>query len=246
MKKKILILVLAVTLLLAGCSAKIDTITNLSDVKLASGQTLVTGEVTSIAGNTVTLTVGTLNTKQQSSEAGPMASGVGTKSGSAATTGNNSSGQNASGSYASASGSLSNNLDVGSGSGDSYVSGASYAGTRLSSTTNVTVTDTSGNAVKNSGTGGFGFENRGGAMAEGGSSSATAANTTTGSSLSQIKLTDETMNLTIPVGTKVLMTSNGILTTTTFGRIQESDIIQIILQTDSGGNKTVIEAQIMG
>ena len=67
-----------------------------------------------------------------------------------------------------------------------------------------------------------------------------------GFSASRFQSSGQTMNITIPVGTTVLTTSNGTLTTTTFGKILANDIIQIIVQTDAAGGHTVLAAQIMG
>lgn len=60
-----------------------------------------------------------------------------------------------------------------------------------------------------------------------------------------IQLSGETMSLTIPVGTRVLVTSSDVLTASSFGRIQADDILQLILKTQADGTQTVIEAQIM-
>jgi hypothetical protein len=60
-----------------------------------------------------------------------------------------------------------------------------------------------------------------------------------------IRLSGESMNLTIPVGTRVLVTSNDVLTASSFGRIQADDILQLIVKTQADGTQTVIEAQIM-
>ena len=61
----------------------------------------------------------------------------------------------------------------------------------------------------------------------------------------QIQLSGETMSLTIPVGTSVLVTSNGTLSASSFGRIQADDILQLIVQTNADGSQTVTLAQIM-
>ncbi len=61
----------------------------------------------------------------------------------------------------------------------------------------------------------------------------------------QIQLSGETMSIRIPVGTDVLVTSNDELTVSSFGRIQEEDILQLILQTQTDGTQVVIKAQIM-
>jgi|GEM_PF-2910802 len=67
--------------------------------------------------------------------------------------------------------------------------------------------------------------------------------TTTGT---QIQLSGETMSLTIPVGTRVLVTAtDGTLSSSSFGRIQADDIVQMILKTQSDGTQIVTLVQIM-
>ena len=97
--------------------------------------------------------------------------------------------------------------------------------------------DTSGQA----GDGGSSSGNQEGTAADG----TTADGTTGGTAGAQVQLSGETMSLTIPVGTRVLVTSNGTLTASSFGRIQPDDILQLILQTRSDGTQVPVLIQIM-
>lgn len=85
-----------------------------------------------------------------------------------------------------------------------------------------------------------------GASGSGSNANANGALGANGFSMSRFQSSGQTMNLTIPVGTTVLATSSGTLTTTTFGKIVADDIIELIVQTDAGGGQTVLAAQIMG
>lgn len=62
---------------------------------------------------------------------------------------------------------------------------------------------------------------------------------------SQIQLSGEGLSLTIPVGTRVLVTSNGTLIASSFGRIQTDDILQLLLTAQPGGTQVVTLVQIM-
>ncbi|MEI6101286.1 MAG: hypothetical protein WCP73_05550 [Eubacteriales bacterium] len=303
MKKRILILFLVIPLLLVGCSAKNTTLANLSEQQLASNQKLVTGKVTSITGNQIVLAVGTL---PATSKTGTSASASGNRSQSAgsAQSGNAASANGNAAGGSTASGSRSSSAATGSSStAGTYISGYSYNGTKMSSSSYVTFTNSQGGSIQSSGfgrgtgnfqrpdsTGNSGSANsaqagnagappsdmsgngappsgldvnsnaapaasgntQGNANASAqasASGSSTGKTTSTGSTTatasSSITLTDEKQTLVIPVGTKVLMTSSGALTTTTFGRILADDILELIVQTDSNGNQTVIAAQIM-
>lgn len=108
----------------------------------------------------------------------------------------------------------------------------------------------SGGRGNTSGGGSGSGSTSGGAMpADGNNTTQEAASNDTGDDVAaaatQIQLSGETMSLTIPVGTSVLVTSNGTLSASSFGRIQVDDILQFIVQTSADGSQTVIEAQIM-
>jgi hypothetical protein len=73
-----------------------------------------------------------------------------------------------------------------------------------------------------------------------------AGTDTTNVAGASIQLSGETMSLTIPVGTKVLVTAtDGTLSASSFGRIQTDDIVQLILQTQDDGTQIVTLVQIM-
>ena len=275
MKKRRLIIFLIVPLLLVGCSSKTNALTSLSATTLASGQSLVAGSVTSISGNEIVLAVGTLPASQNTAGASASASASRSQNSSAAATGNSAaSSATSSNSYVSGNSYNGTKLSSSSyvtftGSDGNRVNGSGFGRSSTGSNNGPPA-----GAFANGGTLPSGFSANGGtppsglganggsppsgltnaaeaapgasASAKSSTSSGSKTGSNTGTATSSITLTGEKMNLTIPVGTKVLMTSNGVLTTTTFGRIQANDIIEVILQTDANRAQTVIEAQIMG
>jgi len=206
MKKRFIIFTLILPLLLlAACSKNGDTLGNLSEMELAAGQTLVTGQVTSRVGNDIELALGTLAFTQGFSNAGEVTSGD--------------IGAMPSGDRAMPSGMPSGDGAMPSGGPEN---GGGFSGERP---------DRSDASVQ---------------AADGTTTDGTATDGTTNTaSGSQIQLSGETLSLTIPVGTRVLVTSNGTLTVSSFGRIQADDILQLILKTQEDGTQIVIEAQIM-
>ncbi len=204
MKKTFVILMLIIPFLLAACSKEESVITNLNEMELSGGQTLVTGQVTSRVGNDIELALGTISETQFPGGTGAMPSGE--------------KGAMPSG---------------GRGSMPSGDRGAMPSGGPAGNGTD----NTSGgiSAVGNT----FSEDAAQGTAASDGSLENSAA------AQAQIQLSGETMSLTIPVGTKVLVTSGGALSASSFGRIQTDDILQLIIKTDADGSQTVIMAQIM-
>lgn len=220
MKKCFILIVLILPLLLlAACSQGSAALQNISDTELKDNQTLVTGQVTSRVGNDIELAIGTLASAQGPGGAGSMPS-----DGGAMPAGN---------------GEARPSFDAGSmpsGETGAMPSGGPENGDDFSGQP-----PGGGGTSGQAGDGGFSSGNQEGTATDG----TTADGTTGGTTGVQIQLSGETMSLTIPVGTRVLVTSNGTLTASSFGRIQADDILQLILQTRSDGTQVPILIQIM-
>ncbi len=199
MKKRLFILLLVIPFVLSACSkGDKNPLQNLSEMELAAGQKLITGQVTSRVGNDIELALGTLSTRQSTGSMGEMPSGD---------MGSMPSGERG----AMPSGERGN----WNGGGNSTSSGSGTFPGRSDSSQNAQAPDGATD---------------GAAAAAGGT---------------QIQLSGETMSVSIPVGTKVLVTTDGVLSASSFGRIQTDDILELIVQTNADGSQTVILAQIM-
>jgi hypothetical protein len=207
MKKRLFILLLVIPFVLSACSkGDKNPLQNLSEMELAAGQKLITGQVTSRVGNDIELALGTLSTRQSPGSMGEMPSG-----------------------------------DMGS--MPSGEAGAMPSGERGAMPSGERGNWNGGGNSTSSGSGTFPgrSDSSQNAQAPDGATDGTAA--ATGGT--QIQLSGETMSVSIPVGTKVLVTTDGVLSASSFGRIQTDDILELIVQTNADGSQTVILAQIM-
>lgn len=213
MKKRLFIFLMILPFLLAACSKEDDAYTNLSEIKLADNQALITGQVTSRIGNDIELALGTIIQAQfpgnmdsmPSNEAGMMPSG-----------------------------------DMGPMPSDE--AGMMPSGGMAPMPSGGPGNRSRGGVSK----GGFPADgsNSSGGMAQETEAGGAALDTQTAAG-AQIRLSGETISITMPVGTTVLVTSDGTLSASSFGRIQVDDILQLIVNTNADGSQTVTLAQIM-
>lgn len=222
--RKVLAVFLGMCLVLSGCSKKTEETTNdISSVKLKSNQEIVACKITAIYGNEIEYTV----VKEQSasdsnSKKGrmPSASGVPDMNG----------GSSQGGGAPDMNG---GEMPQGGGAPDTN-GGNSQSGEAA---------DMNGESSQ--------FEDRQNSSSDKNSSqsSSDSSDKKSDSSKSSDKsskkiytLTDETGSTTIPVGTDVI-TSLG--KTTTFSRLSNGDIIKMIMEKDSGGEKVVVGVWIV-
>lgn len=245
--RKVLAVFLGMCLVLSGCSKKTEETTNdISSVKLKSNQEIVACKITAIYGNEIEYTV----VKEQSasdsnSKKGrmPSASGApdmngGSSQGGGAPDMNGGEMPQGGGAHDT------NGVNLQSGGAADINGRDSQSGG---------ITDNSGENLQ----GGDASDNDSGNESLGNSSS--DKNSSQSSSDSSDKksdssksldksskkiytLTDETGSTTIPVGTDVI-TSLG--KTTTFSRLSNGDIIKMIMEKDSGGEKVVVGVWIV-
>lgn len=245
--RKVLAVFLGMCLVLSGCSKKTEETTNdISSVKLKSNQEIVACKITVIYGNEIEYTV----VKEQSasdsnSKKGrmPSASGApdmngGSSQGGGAPDMNGGEMPQGGGAHDT------NGVNLQSGGAADINGRDSQSGG---------ITDNSGENLQ----GGDASDNDSGNESLGNSSS--DKNSSQSSSDSSDKksdssksldksskkiytLTDETGSTTIPVGTDVI-TSLG--KTTTFSRLSNGDIIKMIMEKDSGGEKVVVGVWIV-
>ena len=245
--RKVLAVFLGMCLVLSGCSKKTEETTNdISSVKLKSNQEIVACKITAIYGNEIEYTV----VKEQSasdsnSKKGrmPSASGApdmngGSSQGGGAPDMNGGEMPQGGGAHDT------NGVNLQSGGAADINGRDSQSGG---------ITDNSGENLQ----GGDASDNDSGNESLGNSSldknssqsSSDSSDKTSDSSKSLDKsskkiytLTDETGSTTIPVGTDVI-TSFG--KTTTFSRLSNGDIIKMIMEKDSGGEKVVVGVWIV-
>lgn len=222
--RKVLAVLLGMCLVLSGCSKKTEETTNdISSVKLKSNQEIVACKITAIYGNEIEYTV----VKEQS------ASDSNSKKGR----------------MPSASGAPDMNGGSSQGGGAPDMNGGEMPQGGGAPDTNG-VNSQSGEAADMNGESSQ-FEDSQNSSSDKNSSqsSSDSSDKKSDSSKSLDKsskkiytLTDETGSTTIPVGTDVI-TSLG--KTTTFSRLSNGDIIKMIMEKDSGGEKVVVGVWIV-
>lgn len=222
--RKVLAVLLGMCLVLSGCSKKTEETTNdISSVKLKSNQEIVACKITAIYGNEIEYTV----VKEQS------ASDSNSKKGR----------------MPSASGAPDMNGGSSQGGGAHDMNGGEMPQGGGAPDTNG-VNSQSGGADDMNGESSQ-FEDRQNSSSDKNSSqsSSDSSDKKSDSSKSSDKsskkiytLTDETGSTTIPVGTDVI-TSLG--KTTTFSRLSNGDIIKMIMEKDSSGEKVVVGVWIV-
>lgn len=222
--RKVLAVFLGMCLVLSGCSKKTEETTNdISSVKLKSNQEIVACKITAIYGNEIEYTV----VKEQS------ASDSNSKKGR----------------MPSASGAPDMNGGSSQGGGAADMNGGEMPQGGGAHDTN-RVNSQSGGAPDMNGESSQ-FEDRQNSSSDKNSSqsSSDSSDKKSDSSKSLDKsskkiytLTDETGSTTIPVGTDVI-TSLG--KTTTFSRLSNGDIIKMIMEKDSSGEKVVVGVWIV-
>lgn len=251
MRKKIVALVLAACMLVSGCgNSKDASSTDIESVELESNQKIVIGKITEIAGNEITYTVAEeVDTSSDSTDTDSKsgdsteddskssdniaADSQGSESTDASSQKSGSTGANSQGSSSTESDSTSNSQQDSNMGTPPYMSQGgtppdmnagsppdAQSGSSSSSNTNAEKSSgTSSNAKSNDNA--KSDSNRG----------ANKSNKT------MYTLTDETATMTIPVGTSVV-TSLG--NETTFSRLSNGDVVKMIIETDSDGNKVIV------
>lgn len=222
--RKVLAVLLGMCLVLSGCSKKTEETTNdISSVKLKSNQEIVACKITAIYGNEIEYTV----VKGQSASASNSKKGrMPSASGAPDMNGGSSQGGGA--------------LDM---NGGEMPQGGGAPDTNGVNSQSGGADDMNGESSQ--------FEDRQNSSSDKNSSqsSSDSSDKKSDSSKSSDKsskkiytLTDETGSTTIPVGTDVI-TSLG--KTTTFSRLSNGDIIKMIMEKDSSGEKVVVGVWIV-
>lgn len=222
--RKVLAVFLGMCLVLSGCSKKTEETTNdISSVKLKSNQEIVVCKITAIYGNEIEYTV----VKEQSaSDSNSKKGRMPSASGAPDMNGGSSQGGGA--------------PDM---NGGEMPQGGGAPDTNGGNSQSGGVADMNGESSQ--------FEDRRNSSSDKNSSqsSSDSSDKKSDSSKSLDKsskkiytLTDETGSTTIPVGTDVI-TSLG--KTTTFSRLSNGDIIKMIMEKDSSGEKVVVGVWIV-
>lgn len=222
--RKVLAVFLGMCLVLSGCSKKTEETTNdISSVKLKSNQEIVACKITAIYGNEIEYTV----VKEQ------IASDSNSKKGRTP----------------SASGAPDMNGGSSQGSGAPDMNGGEMPQGGGAHDTNGVNSQSGGAPNMNGESSQFGDRQNSSSDKNSSQSSSDSSDKKSDSSKSSDKsskkiytLTDETGSTTIPVGTDVI-TSLG--KTTTFSRLSNGDIIKMIMEKDSSGEKVVVGVWIV-
>lgn len=222
--RKVLAVLLGMCLVLSGCSKKTEETTNdISSVKLKSNQEIVACKITAIYGNEIEYTV----VKEQS------ASDSNSKKGR----------------MPSASGAPDMNGGSSQGGGAPDMNGGEMPQGGGTHDTNGGNSQSGGAPDMNGESSQFGDRQNSSSDKNSSQSSSDSSDKKSDSSKSSDKsskkiytLTDETGSTTIPVGTDVI-TSLG--KTTTFSRLSNGDIIKMIMEKDSSGEKVVVGVWIV-
>ncbi len=222
--RKVLAVLLGMCLVLSGCSKKTEETTNdISSVKLKSNQEIVACKITAIYGNEIEYTV----VKEQS------ASDSNSKKGR----------------MPSASGAPDMNGGSSQGGGAPDMNGGEMPQGGGAPDTNGVNSQSGGAADMNGESSQFEDRRNSSSDKNSSQSSSDSSDKKSDSSKSLDKsskkiytLTDETGSTTIPVGTDVI-TSLG--KTTTFSRLSNGDIIKMIMEKDSSGEKVVVGVWIV-
>ena len=222
--RKVLAVFLGMCLVLSGCSKKTEETTNdISSVKLKSNQEIVACKITAIYGNEIEYTV----VKEQSaSDSNSKKGRMPSASGAPDMNGGSSQGGGA--------------PDM---NGGEMPQGGGAPDTNGGNSQSGEAADMNGESSQ--------FEDRRNSSSDKNSSQSSSdssdkkSNSSKSSDKSSKKiytLTDETGSTTIPVGTDVI-TSLG--KTTTFSRLSNGDIIKMIMEKDSSGEKVVVGVWIV-
>lgn len=236
--RKMTVLLLVICLLVSGCSkAEEENINDIDSVKLKSNQEIVTCKITAIYGNEIEYTVAkeqsvsdTKKDKMPSSSGAPDMKGGDMPSSSGA--------PDMKGGDMSSSGGES---DMNNGNNDNSAGGPPDMGGDMSQggapDMNGDSSDSKqGNASQNSG------DSKNSSSDSSGENKSDKSKSSKNSDKKVYTLTDETGSTTIPVGTDVI-TSLG--KTTTFSRLSNGDIIKMIMEKDSSGEKVVVGVRIV-
>lgn len=245
--RKVLAVFLGMCLVLSGCSKKTEETTNdISSVKLKSNQEIVACKITAIYGNEIEYTV----VKEQSasdsnSKKGrmPSASGAPDMNGGSSQGGG---AANMNGGEMPQGGGAHDTNGVNSQSGgapDINGRDSQSGGTTDNSGENLQGGDASDNDSGNESLGNSSLDKNSSQSSSDSSDKKSDSSKSSDKSSKKIyTLTDQTGSTTIPVGTDVI-TSLG--KTTTFSRLSNGDIIKMIMEKDSGGEKVVVGVWIV-
>ena len=236
--RKMTVLLLVMCLLISGCSKSEKENTNDIDyVQLKSNQEIVTCKITAIYGNEIEYTVAkeqsvsdTKKDKMPSSSGAPDMKGGDMPSSSGA--------PDMQGGDMSSSGGES---DMNNGNNDNSAGGPPDMGGDMSQGVAPDMNGDSsdskqGNASQNS------SDSKNSSSDSSGENKSDKSKSSKNSDKKVYTLTDETGSTTIPVGTDVI-TSLG--KTTTFSRLSNGDIIKMIMEKDSSGEKVVVGVWIV-
>lgn len=231
--RKVLAVLLGMCLVLSGCSKKTEETTNdISSVKLKSNQEIVACKITAIYGNEIEYTV----VKEQSaSDSNSKKGRMPSASGAPDMNGGSSQGGGAHDT---------NGVNSQSG-GAPDINGrdSQSGGTTDNSGENLQGGDASDNDSGNELLGNGSLDKNSSQSSSDSSDKKSDSSKSLDKSSKKIyTLTDETGSTTIPVGTDVI-TSLG--KTTTFSRLSNGDIIKMIMEKDSSGEKVVVGVWIV-
>ena len=245
--RKVLAVLLGMCIVLSGCSKKTEETTNdISSVKLKSNQEIVACKITAIYGNEIEYTVvKEQSTSDSNSNKGRMPSA----SGAPDMNGGSSQGGGApdmNGGEMPQGGGAHDTNGVNSQSGgapDINGRDSQSGGTTDNSGENLQGGDASDNDSGNELLGNSSLDKNSSQSSSDSSDKKSDSSKSLDKSSKKIyTLTDETGSTTIPVGTDVI-TSFG--KTTTFSRLSNGDIIKMIMEKDSGGEKVVVGVWIV-
>lgn len=245
--RKVLAVFLGMCLVLSGCSKKTEETTNdISSVKLKSNQEIVACKITAIYGNEIEYTV----VKEQSaSDSNSKKGRMPSASGAPDMNGGSSQGGGApdmNGGEMPQGGGAPDTNGVNSQSGgapDINGRDSQSGGTTDNSGENLQGGDASDNDSGNESLGNSSLDKNSSQSSSDSSDKKSDSSKSLDKSSKKIyTLTDETGSTTIPVGTDVI-TSLG--KTTTFSRLSNGDIIKMIMEKDSGGEKVVVGVWIV-
>jgi len=245
--RKVLAVFLGMCLVLSGCSKKTEETTNdISSVKLKSNQEIVACKITAIYGNEIEYTV----VKEQSaSDSNSKKGRMPSASGAPDMNGGSSQGGGApdmNGGEMPQGGGAHDTNGVNSQSGgapDINGRDSQSGGTTDNSGENLQGGDASDNDSGNELLGNSSLDKNSSQSSSDSSDKKSDSSKSLDKSSKKIyTLTDETGSTTIPVGTDVI-TSLG--KTTTFSRLSNGDIIKMIMEKDSSGEKVVVGVWIV-
>lgn len=245
--RKVLAVFLGMCLVLSGCSKKTEETTNdISSVKLKSNQEIVACKITAICGNEIEYTV----VKEQSaSDSNSKKGRMPSASGAPDMNGGSSQGGGAAdmnGGEMPQGGGAHDTNGVNSQSGgapDINGRDSQSGGTTDNSGENLQGGDASDNDSGNESLGNSSLDKNSSQSSSDSSDKKSDSSKSLDKSSKKIyTLTDETGSTTIPVGTDVI-TSLG--KTTTFSRLSNGDIIKMIMEKDSSGEKVVVGVWIV-